>query len=145
MTELLWDFAIERAKQLDALPEPAGPLHGLPISVKEQCGLHIPPGLKTNGGYAAWVDNLQPGKCGAADALYKAGCVFYVRTTEPQSVMHLETSTVLYGVTVNPHNRNLTCGGSSGGEGALLGLRGSVLVCESVWWMSVSEMSGNWW
>jgi len=41
--------------------------------------------------------------------------------------MHLETSSNLYGVTVNPYNRLLTSGGSSGGEGALLGLRGSCL------------------
>jgi len=41
--------------------------------------------------------------------------------------MHLETSSNLYGVTVNPYNRNLTSGGSSGGEGALIGLHGSCL------------------
>ncbi len=41
--------------------------------------------------------------------------------------MHLETSSNLYGVTVNPFNRNLTSGGSSGGEGALIGFRGSCL------------------
>lgn len=41
--------------------------------------------------------------------------------------MHLETSSNLYGPTVNPYNRDLTSGGSSGGEGALLGLRGSCL------------------
>ena len=41
--------------------------------------------------------------------------------------MHLETSSNLYGVTVNPFNRDLTSGGSSGGEGALIGLRGSCI------------------
>ena len=41
--------------------------------------------------------------------------------------MHLEASSNLYGTTVNPFNRDLTSGGSSGGEGALLGLRGSCL------------------
>ena len=41
--------------------------------------------------------------------------------------MHLETSSNLYGETVNPFNRKLTAGGSSGGEGALIGLRGSLL------------------
>lgn len=45
----------------------------------------------------------------------------------PQILMHLEASTNLYGATVNPYNRNLTSGGSSGGEGALLGLRASCL------------------
>jgi hypothetical protein len=29
----MWDEALERAKYLDSLPEPIGPLHGLPISV----------------------------------------------------------------------------------------------------------------
>ncbi len=41
--------------------------------------------------------------------------------------MHLETSSNLFGETVNPFNRSLTSGGSSGGEGSLIGLRGSCL------------------
>ena len=41
--------------------------------------------------------------------------------------MHLETSSNLYGVTVSPYHKELSAGGSSGGEGALGGLRGSVL------------------
>lgn len=42
--------------------------------------------------------------------------------------MHLETSSNIYGVTTNPHNTKLTPGGSSGGESALIGMRGSILV-----------------
>jgi amidase len=41
--------------------------------------------------------------------------------------MHHETDSNLYGVTVNPYNRNLSSGGSSGGEGALISMRGSCL------------------
>lgn len=63
------------------------------------------------------------------DILWDAGCVFYARTTQPQTIMHLETSSNIYGRTVNPYNRDLTPGGSSGGEGALIGMRGSLLVC----------------
>lgn len=52
--------------------------------------------------------------------------MFYAKTTQPQSIMHLETSS-FFGTTVNSHNRNLTSGGSSGGEGALVGCRGSII------------------
>jgi amidase len=52
----------------------------------------------------------------------------YARTTQPQAVMHLETETNIYGRTVNPWNLDLTSGGSSGGESALVAMRGSVLV-----------------
>ena len=41
--------------------------------------------------------------------------------------MHLETASNIYGTTVNPFNRALSPGGSSGGEGALIGLHGSCL------------------
>ncbi len=125
VTELLWDEAIERAQYLDSLPKPMGPLHGLPLSVKEQNGMD---GKETNGSYVAWIGRPQPARNSTAMAMYEAGAVFYVRTTEPQGVMHLETNNNITGESVNPYNRSLTCGGSSGGEGALLGIRGSVLV-----------------
>lgn len=50
--------------------------------------------------------------------------VFYVKTTNPQAIMHLETDSFL-GPTLNPYNRLLTAGGSSGGEGALIGIGAS--------------------
>ncbi|KAK2743512.1 hypothetical protein FQN57_004809 [Myotisia sp. PD_48] len=123
VTELMWDEAIERAKYLDSLPEPVGPLHGLPISIKEHHGMK---GKTVHANFITWIgdesdDNL------LNNTLYDAGCVFYVRTTGPQALMHLECESSIYGVTVNPYNRNLTSGGSSGGEGALVGFGGSVL------------------
>lgn len=55
------------------------------------------------------------------------GClVFICKTTLPQAVMHLETDSFL-GPTLNPYNRTLTPGGSSGGESALIAGRGSVM------------------
>ena len=83
--------------------------------------------LGLNAGFIAWYDETSPENAHILKILWDAGCVFYARTTQPQTLMHLETSSNLYGVTVNPFNRNLTSGGSSGGEGALLGLRGSCL------------------
>lgn len=43
------------------------------------------------------------------------------------AVQWAETHNNIFGRTVNPHNRSLTCGGSSGGEGSLVALRGSPL------------------
>lgn len=125
VTELMWDDAIARAKYLDSLPEPAGPLHGLPISIKEHHGMK---GKSVHANFVAWVGHHQSDDSQINNILYDAGCVFYVRTTGPQALMHLECTNNIYGRTVNAHNRNLTSGGSSGGEGALVAFGGSVLV-----------------
>ena len=85
-------------------------------------------GLTNNGGYVAWVSQPQIGRCSVQEVLLEAGAVLYARTTQPQAIMHLETSTNIYGVTTNPWNLDLTCGGSSGGESALIACRGSILV-----------------
>lgn len=128
ITELLPERALARAKYLDDYytqhKKPLGPLHGLPISVKEHIGIE---GLGLNAGYVAWWGKVAEEDAHVLQILLRAGAVFHARTTQPQTIMHLETDSNLYGVTVNPYNRNLSAGGSSGGEGALIGLRGSCL------------------
>lgn len=57
--------------------------------------------------------------------LRAAGAVLYCKTSVPHSLMTGETVNNIIGYTTNPKNRNLTSGGSSGGEGALIGLHGS--------------------
>ncbi len=84
-------------------------------------------GLGLNAGFIGWRNRKGKRSAHTLQILWDAGCIFYARTTQPQTLMQLETSSNFYGVTVNPFNRNLTCGGSSGGEGALLGMRGSCL------------------
>ncbi|KAK6543755.1 hypothetical protein TWF694_000488 [Orbilia ellipsospora] len=128
VVELMPETALSRARFLDEYyrknKKTIGPLHGLPISVKEHVGIK---GLDQNAGVAGWVGNDAPDDAQTLKALYSAGGIFFARTTLPQTIMHLETRSNLFGTTVNPFNRNLTCGGSSGGEGALLGIRGSSL------------------
>ena len=125
-TEFLEQEALDRARWLDdefrRRGGPTGPLHGLPISVKDYVTLQ---GRPTSAGWTAWLDRVGHDDALVLQILKEAGAVFYVRTTQPQSLMHLECSSPVYGTTVNPFNRALTCGGSTGGEGALLGLQGS--------------------
>ncbi|KAK6215930.1 hypothetical protein LQW54_004111 [Pestalotiopsis sp. IQ-011] len=58
--------------------------------------------------------------------LRAAGAIFYCKTLQPQALMHLETVS-LAGRTLNPHNIKLSAGGSTGGEAALIAMRGSIL------------------
>lgn len=128
LTELLPSLALDRAKELDAYFQkhrrPIGPLHGFPISLKEHLGLQ---GLRCTTGYVSHWDTVAKENAHIVQVLRDAGAVFHCRTTVPQTMMHLETDSNLYGVTTNPHNSSLTSGGSSGGEGALVALRGSCL------------------
>lgn len=122
------DRSLERAHYLDTYFEqhgtPIGPLHGLPISVKEHIGIK---GLRLHGSYISSWDRVANEDAHILQILANAGAIFYVRTTQPQTIMHLETSSNFYGTTVNPYNSDLSSGGSSGGEGALVALGGSCL------------------
>ncbi|EPS42229.1 hypothetical protein H072_3933 [Dactylellina haptotyla CBS 200.50] len=143
-TELLPTLALERAKYLDdylaANNATVGPLHGLPISVKEHIGIK---NHDLNAGFCGWVGNIANEDGAVLKPLYDAGCIFYVRTTQPQTLMHLETSSNIFGTTVNPFHRNLTSGGSSGGEGALIGMRGSCLGIGTDIGGSIRSPAGN--
>lgn len=61
------------------------------------------------------------------DLLLGAGAVLYVKTNVPTAMMIAESVNNVFGRTVNPRNRNLTSGGSSGGESALIAFGGSRL------------------
>lgn len=126
LTEWFMDEAIERAKYLDeylqSTGKTIGPLHGVPVSVKEL--LPVAGHYSGLGLFDTRVKDTED--CHIISILRDAGAVFYCKTNQPQAVMHLET-TSSWGRTLNPHNTGLTPGGSTGGEAALLAMRGSVL------------------
>ncbi|GMG32983.1 unnamed protein product [Ambrosiozyma monospora] len=117
---------IKRAQELDDhlanTGKTVGPLHGVPISLKEHMGYA---GKVTHGGWVSYLDNIPKESDVTIDILYKLGCVFYVRTNEPQGLMMLDTDNNITGRTRNTHNSLLTSGGSSGGEGVCVSARGS--------------------
>jgi Asp-tRNA(Asn)/Glu-tRNA(Gln) amidotransferase A subunit family amidase len=129
LTETFFEEGIARAKQLDEHLEKTGtvvgPFHGLPISIKDSFSVE---GIPTTIGFVDFLDH--PPKTynsSLVDVLLGAGAVLYVKTNVPQTMMTAESHNNVFGRTLNPYHLNLTAGGSSGGEGALVAMRGSLL------------------
>ncbi|KAL2829657.1 fatty-acid amide hydrolase [Aspergillus cavernicola] len=129
LTEHFFSKARERAQYLDEYlkreGKVVGPLHGLPISIKD---CYCVKDIHTTVGYVSFLQN-GPERSNSAlvDLLLDLGAVLYVKTNIPQTMMTADSDNNIYGRTLNPHNTNLTAGGSSGGEGALIAFRGSIL------------------
>ncbi|KAI1655067.1 amidase [Daldinia decipiens] len=128
LSETCFDRALETAKKLDEhlaqTGKPIGPLHGLPVSLKDNFNLT---GLDATVGFASHVGDPAAYDAVLADLLREAGAVFYVKTNVPTAMMIAESVNNVFGRTVNPRNRKLTSGGSSGGESALIVFKGSPL------------------
>ncbi|KAF9771233.1 hypothetical protein IL306_011151 [Fusarium sp. DS 682] len=132
--EIFFDQALERARYLDDCytkrGKPLGPLHGLPISLKDQ--FHVK-GVDTTMGYVGWIDGnlgITPDETHKIESqivseLLSLGAVLYCKTSLPQTLLFGETKNNIIGQTLNPINQDLSCGGSSGGEAALMALGGS--------------------
>lgn len=104
--------------------KPVGPLHGLPISLKDSFKVM---GYDASIGVAGFCFKPASTNSVLVDVLLELGAVLYVKTNVPLTMMALDSHNNVFGRTINPANKHLTAGGSSGGEGALLAMRGSVL------------------
>lgn len=128
VTEICFEEAMVRAKELDAYfakeKKTVGPLHGLPISFKDQFNLK---GLDTSVGYISWANKPAMEDSTLVTLLVKGGAVPYIKTNIPATLMMGESVNNVFGRTLNPRNRELTSGGSSGGESALVSFRGSFI------------------
>ncbi|OCL14642.1 amidase [Glonium stellatum] len=128
LTEILFDEALARADQLDAHlaagNPPIGPLHGVPVSLKDTFKI---PGYDASIGIAALAFKPSTASSSLVDVLLNAGAVLYCKTNVPQTLMALDSHNNVFGRVLNPYNTLVTAGGSSGGEGALIAMRGSVL------------------
>ncbi|KAK3648725.1 hypothetical protein LTR56_000998 [Elasticomyces elasticus] len=128
LTEIFFEDAISRAKELDEQLEktgkPVGLLHGLPISIKDSFKVK---GYDASVGVAGFCFKPATINSALVDLLLEQGAVLYCKTNVPLTMMALDSHNNVFGRTLNPANRLLTAGGSSGGEGALVAMRGSPL------------------
>ncbi|OAG38781.1 hypothetical protein AYO21_06976 [Fonsecaea monophora] len=127
LTETFFDSALQRAKYVDQCRSEGkvlGPLHGLPISVKDSFQVV---GTEASIGFVSFLGKKSKENSPLVDILLNLGAVLYVKTNIPQTLMTADSDNNIFGRALNPHNTALNAGGSSGGEGALVAFRGSPL------------------
>ena len=94
-----------------------GPLHGLPMTVKESYNLA---GLPTTFGLPAMQDNLASADAVSISKLMQAGAIVFGKTNVPVDLADFQSYNPIYGTTNNPWDVTRTPGGSSGGAAAAL-------------------------
>lgn len=90
-----------------------GPLHGVPITVKESFDVT---GAPTTWGRPDWVDNIATVDCDAVKRYRAAGGVVFGKTNVPLNLVEWQSFNEVYGSTSNPWDQTRTSGGSSGGS-----------------------------
>jgi amidase len=115
-----FERARERARLLDnavGRSGPFGPLHGVPMTIKES--FHLA-GTPTTFGFAEFRDNVASSNAVVVDRLLAAGAVIFGKTNVPPGLMDGQSWNEVYGRTNNPWDLDRTPGGSSGGSAAAL-------------------------
>lgn len=110
------DAARAAADEADAA-EPVGPLHGVPITIKENIDQV---GYATTQGVAALLDAMPTVNAPTVQRMLDAGAIPIGRTNMPELGLRVSTENPLRGLTRNPWDFERTAGGSSGGEGSAI-------------------------
>ncbi len=114
------DTAFTHAAEADAAlarGEVWGPLHGLPITIKDSMETA---GLRTTAGAEEYAGHVPERDADAVARLRSAGAVVFGKTNLPAYAADCQTYNTLFGTTRNPWNLDRAVGGSSGGAAAAL-------------------------
>lgn len=96
---------------------PAGPLHGLPMTLKD---CHSTAGMRTTAGYPPLAAYVPLADSSVTARLRAAGAIILGKTNVPPLASHIQTDNPIFGRTNNPWDLQRTPGGSSGGAVAAL-------------------------
>ncbi|KAF7167168.1 hypothetical protein CNMCM5623_000575 [Aspergillus felis] len=128
LTEPLFPSAIQRAQHLDSVLQrtgkPVGPLHGLPVSVKDCFRIK---GVDSCIGLTGLAFKPSTFHARLVNMLLSLGAVIIAKTNVSQAMAAPDSYNHVFGRTLNPLNHQLTVGGSSSGEAALVAMRGSMV------------------
>jgi amidase len=106
------DDAIARGTRL-------GPLHGVPMTIKDSFPTE---GCITTSGAPELADHVPDADCWPVARLRAAGAIPFAKTNLPIFAGDIQSYNDVYGTTNNPHDVTRTCGGSSGGSAAALAM-----------------------
>ena len=135
-TNCLTEIMIEDAERWASSSDLKGPLAGIPgtldqwepqlmtVSLKDTVNVK---GYDACIGYSAWAGKPALQDSGLVRCLKDAGAIPFVKTNVPTSLLSFESYNDVWGRTTNPHNKNFSPGGSTGGESALLAAGGSII------------------
>ncbi|KAF5252847.1 hypothetical protein FANTH_2171 [Fusarium anthophilum] len=128
LTEWFYEEGLAHARELDEALEKGGHLkgvlHGVPIALKD---IHCVARHASTMAFVSGRNNVVAQDSAVVAALRAEGAIFFCKTTMPQSAMAIETVSNLWGRTLNPSNRDLNAGGSSGGDAVLVAMKGTPL------------------
>src|SRR5687768_4441651 len=113
--ELLTEAAAADRKL--AAGESTGPLHGLPLAIKD---LSLTRGLRTTFGSTLYRNFVPTSDDLYVERLRRAGAIIIGKTNTPEFGAGSQTFNALFGATRNPYDLTKTCGGSSGGAAVAL-------------------------
>lgn len=116
--------ALARAKKADEVISKGhsiGPLHGLPITIKDLCEVK---GYPSTYGTLGKKNHIAKTTATAVKLLQDAGAIIVGMTNSPELATAFETDNLVYGKTNNPYDFDRTPGGSSGGESAIIAAGG---------------------
>ena len=122
-----FDAALDEARlaELRVLEVPADelpPLHGVPCTIKAAFAMK---GMPWDSGLVTRRDHIADEDAVTVARLRAAGAIPMGLTNVPEGLMWFETYNTLHGRTGNPYDPGRTPGGSSGGEGSVVGAGGS--------------------
>ena len=127
VVKLAGDRAMAEASEADATlarGESLGPLHGVPITIKDS---HDTEGIVSTGGTLGRKDFVPDADATAVARMREAGAIVLGKTNTPEFTLSFETDNLVYGQTNNPYDVSRTPGGSSGGAGAIIAAGGSAM------------------
>lgn len=123
----------KRAEQAAVAGEALGPLHGIPVVIKDNQDTE---GVRTAHGSPHYRDNVPTADSDIVAAIREAGGVVVGKTNIPEMSIGANTVNRLFGATGNPFDPQRTCGGSSGGSAV-------ALACEMVPLATGSDHGGS--